>query len=217
MDENPSDQDSYQDTSTSPSPSNMSSPGGGASGRKSRTARLRLSLKSLRTPKSLPQLPNPEDRDSTSPRASVEEPRSASADQTFESRTSIERNDNQRREKHAVVSTFSTSAPKTSSRFSFIHSPIPSSPSSSRPSHNRSNTTPAHTPSPSSFGTSPRRGVVSPSPLPVKETHTMMKDYDPATGNKMINKYMIVRELGRGVHGKVKLCRDTETNELCVS
>ena len=45
----------------------------------------------------------------------------------------------------------------------------------------------------------------------------MMKDYDPATGNKMINKYMIVRELGRGVHGKVKLCRDTETNELCVS
>ena len=45
----------------------------------------------------------------------------------------------------------------------------------------------------------------------------MMKDYDPTTGNKMINKYMIVRELGRGVHGKVKLCRDTETNELCVS
>ncbi|KAF9192087.1 hypothetical protein BGZ51_006279 [Haplosporangium sp. Z 767] len=31
----------------------------------------------------------------------------------------------------------------------------------------------------------------------------------------MINKYMVVRELGRGVHGKVKLCRDTETNDLC--
>jgi len=45
----------------------------------------------------------------------------------------------------------------------------------------------------------------------------MMKDYDPMTGNKMINKYMVVRELGRGVHGKVKLCRDTETDELCVS
>ncbi|KAF9346712.1 hypothetical protein BGX34_003694, partial [Mortierella sp. NVP85] len=43
----------------------------------------------------------------------------------------------------------------------------------------------------------------------------MMKDYDPMTGNKMINKYMVVRELGRGVHGKVKLCRDTITNEFC--
>ncbi|KAF9945778.1 protein kinase ssp1, partial [Modicella reniformis] len=43
----------------------------------------------------------------------------------------------------------------------------------------------------------------------------MMKDYDPMTGNKMINKYMVVRELGRGVHGKVKLCRDTTTNEFC--
>ncbi|KAI7816893.1 kinase-like domain-containing protein [Gamsiella multidivaricata] len=51
--------------------------------------------------------------------------------------------------------------------------------------------------------------------MPVKETHTMMKDYDPTTGNKMINKYMVVRELGRGVHGKVKLCRDTVTDELC--
>ncbi|KAG0029318.1 hypothetical protein BGZ81_003899 [Podila clonocystis] len=57
--------------------------------------------------------------------------------------------------------------------------------------------------------------MASPSPQPVKETHTMMKDYHPMTGNKMINKYMIVRELGRGMHGKVKLCRDTQTNELC--
>ncbi|KAI8348985.1 kinase-like domain-containing protein [Mortierella sp. GBAus27b] len=31
----------------------------------------------------------------------------------------------------------------------------------------------------------------------------------------MINKYLVVRELGRGVHGKVKLCRDTITNEFC--
>ncbi|KAG0256369.1 hypothetical protein BG011_004599 [Mortierella polycephala] len=57
--------------------------------------------------------------------------------------------------------------------------------------------------------------MASPSPQPVKETHTMQKDYDPMTGNKMINKYMVVRELGRGVHGKVKLCRDTVTDELC--
>ncbi|KAF8928779.1 hypothetical protein BGZ58_009385 [Dissophora ornata] len=60
-----------------------------------------------------------------------------------------------------------------------------------------------------------RHSMSSPSPQPVKETHKIMKDYDPMTGNKMINKYMVERELGRGVHGKVKLCRDTITNELC--
>ncbi|CAG8525440.1 9899_t:CDS:2 [Ambispora gerdemannii] len=48
----------------------------------------------------------------------------------------------------------------------------------------------------------------------VKETHTINKDYDPMTGNKVINKYMLIREVGRGVHGKVKLGRDTETDEL---
>ncbi|KAJ3414231.1 hypothetical protein HDV05_006848 [Chytridiales sp. JEL 0842] len=29
----------------------------------------------------------------------------------------------------------------------------------------------------------------------------------------MINRYMVIREIGRGVHGKVKLCVDTETGE----
>ncbi|KAJ3171905.1 hypothetical protein HK101_011205 [Irineochytrium annulatum] len=47
----------------------------------------------------------------------------------------------------------------------------------------------------------------------VKETGTLVRDYDPATGNKMINRYMIVKELGRGVHGKVKLCVDVETGD----
>ncbi|KAK3838100.1 MAG: kinase-like domain-containing protein [Linnemannia gamsii] len=108
---------------------------------------------------------------------------------------------------------FSTSAPKSSSRLSFLHSPIPTSPLM-RPSHQRSNTTPLQSPGPS-YATSPGRSITSPSPQPVKETHKMMKDYDPMTGNKMINKYMVVRELGRGVHGKVKLCRDTTTDELC--
>ncbi|KAF9543530.1 hypothetical protein EC957_000808 [Mortierella hygrophila] len=84
-----------------------------------------------------------------------------------------------------------------------------------RPTHHRSNTTPIHSPNPSTYGISPHRTMASPSPQPVKETRTMMKDYDPMTGNKMINKYMVVRELGRGVHGKVKLCRDTMTEELC--
>jgi hypothetical protein len=57
----------------------------------------------------------------------------------------------------------------------------------------------------------------STSSLEVKETHIMNKDYDPDTGNKMINKYMLVRELGRGVHGKVKLGKDMESGELVVS
>jgi len=50
----------------------------------------------------------------------------------------------------------------------------------------------------------------------VKETNVMVRDYDVETGKKMINKYMIVKELGRGMHGKVKLCVDVETGEECV-
>ncbi|KAJ1343786.1 hypothetical protein BSLG_001678 [Batrachochytrium salamandrivorans] len=37
---------------------------------------------------------------------------------------------------------------------------------------------------------------------PVRETFQMVRDYDSKTGNKMINHYMVVRELGRGCHGK---------------
>ncbi|CAM0136147.1 unnamed protein product [Umbelopsis sp. WA50703] len=44
----------------------------------------------------------------------------------------------------------------------------------------------------------------------VIETHTINKEYDPLTGKKMINEYLILRELGRGVHGKVKLAEDME-------
>ncbi len=43
------------------------------------------------------------------------------------------------------------------------------------------------------------------------------KDYDPISGRKVINKYEIIRELGRGVHGKVKLGRDLEVGEPVVS
>ncbi|KAI8379126.1 kinase-like domain-containing protein [Radiomyces spectabilis] len=48
----------------------------------------------------------------------------------------------------------------------------------------------------------------------VVTTNTIYKDYDPATGNKIINDYMIIREIGRGVHGKVKLAQDINTGEL---
>ncbi|KAI7886187.1 kinase-like protein [Lichtheimia hyalospora FSU 10163] len=51
-------------------------------------------------------------------------------------------------------------------------------------------------------------------PADVVMTNTINKDYDPTTGNKIINRYMIIREIGRGVHGKVKLAEDIESNEL---
>ncbi|ORZ16445.1 kinase-like domain-containing protein [Absidia repens] len=52
-------------------------------------------------------------------------------------------------------------------------------------------------------------------PSPVLTTYTIVKDYDPITGNKIINnKYMIIRELGHGVHGKVKLAQSLRTAEF---
>ncbi|KAJ2084316.1 hypothetical protein H4R24_000109 [Coemansia sp. RSA 988] len=47
----------------------------------------------------------------------------------------------------------------------------------------------------------------------VHETHHMEVQHDPRTGRKMINQYMIIRELGRGTHGKVKLAFDTASGE----
>lgn len=51
------------------------------------------------------------------------------------------------------------------------------------------------------------------STLSVKETHHINIDYDPVSGRKTLNTYEIIRELGRGQHGKVKLGRDLETGE----
>lgn len=48
----------------------------------------------------------------------------------------------------------------------------------------------------------------------VKLTHTVTKEYDAETGNKLINNFMIIKEIGRGVHGKVKLAQDLTTGEL---
>lgn len=47
----------------------------------------------------------------------------------------------------------------------------------------------------------------------VLTTNTMNKDYDPETGNKTINQYMMIKEIGRGMHGKVKLAQDLDTLE----
>ncbi|OAP54339.1 calcium/calmodulin-dependent protein kinase kinase [Fonsecaea erecta] len=45
---------------------------------------------------------------------------------------------------------------------------------------------------------------------PPKETHTVEIDHDLFSGNKFVNNYEIIEEIGRGEHGKVKLGRDVE-------
>ncbi|KAL7310852.1 hypothetical protein PS15m_010295 [Mucor circinelloides] len=45
-------------------------------------------------------------------------------------------------------------------------------------------------------------------------TTTIVKNYDANTGNKILNDYMILKEIGRGVHGKVKLAQHMGTGEL---
>ncbi|KAJ1798829.1 hypothetical protein LPJ59_002249, partial [Coemansia sp. RSA 2399] len=69
-----------------------------------------------------------------------------------------------------------------------------------------------HVCSPSVQGSSSTGGS-SGSTDAVHETHHMEVQHDPRTGRKMINQYMIIRELGRGTHGKVKLAFDTITGE----
>ncbi|KAF2840613.1 kinase-like protein [Patellaria atrata CBS 101060] len=44
-----------------------------------------------------------------------------------------------------------------------------------------------------------------------KETHVADVDVDPISGRKIINQYEVIDELGRGVHGKVKLGRNLES------
>lgn len=48
---------------------------------------------------------------------------------------------------------------------------------------------------------------------PPKETHTAEVDRDTVTGNKVINQYEILEELGRGEHGKVKLGQHVITKQ----
>ena len=49
--------------------------------------------------------------------------------------------------------------------------------------------------------------------LTPSRTHKALVDTDFTTGRKLINHYEIIEELGRGVHGKVKLAKNLETNE----
>ncbi|KAK6824856.1 serine/threonine-protein kinase ssp1 [Apiospora arundinis] len=47
----------------------------------------------------------------------------------------------------------------------------------------------------------------------VRETHKALVDLDSMTGRKIINQYEVIEEIGRGVHGKVKLARNLESGE----
>jgi [calcium/calmodulin-dependent protein kinase] kinase len=47
----------------------------------------------------------------------------------------------------------------------------------------------------------------------VRETHKALIDSDTVTGRKSINQYEVIEEIGRGMHGKVKLARNLSTNE----
>ncbi|KAM5343173.1 hypothetical protein ACJ41O_014139 [Fusarium nematophilum] len=47
----------------------------------------------------------------------------------------------------------------------------------------------------------------------VRETHKALIDSDTITGRKLINQYEVIEEIGRGMHGKVKLARNLETGE----
>lgn len=49
--------------------------------------------------------------------------------------------------------------------------------------------------------------------LPLIRTHTLEVDRDTVTGNKVVNQYEILEELGRGEHGKVKLGRHVTTKK----
>ncbi|KAL7926380.1 kinase-like protein [Trichoderma austrokoningii] len=47
----------------------------------------------------------------------------------------------------------------------------------------------------------------------VRETHKALIDSDTVTGRKSINQYEVIEEIGRGMHGKVKLARHLGTSE----
>ncbi|MCJ1270423.1 hypothetical protein MMC22_010320 [Lobaria immixta] len=47
-----------------------------------------------------------------------------------------------------------------------------------------------------------------------KETHKLLKDYDPISGRKMVNNYEFFEKLGSGQHGTVKLGRNLDTGDL---
>ncbi|KAI1427581.1 kinase-like protein [Xylaria sp. FL1777] len=90
-----------------------------------------------------------------------------------------------------------------------------SSPGLFSPTTLRSNVFPSHS---TSDASTPAAVTSSPYLHPlqshkVRETHKALVDLDLMTGRKLINQYEVIEELGRGVHGKVKLARNLENGE----
>ncbi|KAI1780757.1 kinase-like protein [Hypoxylon cercidicola] len=90
-----------------------------------------------------------------------------------------------------------------------------SSPGLFSPTNPRPNAFPVHS---ASEASKPVAMAVSPYLHPlqkhkVRETHKALVDMDMMTGRKIINQYEVIEELGRGVHGKVKLARNLETGD----
>ncbi|KAK2062059.1 kinase-like protein [Colletotrichum caudatum] len=101
--------------------------------------------------------------------------------------------------------------PLRSSASTPMTSPGLFSPSNPRPRMNF----PVHS---SSDSNTPSVGKSSPFLHPlqdhkVRETHKALIDSDSITGRKLINQYEVIEEIGRGMHGKVKLARNLETGE----
>ncbi|KAI0392452.1 kinase-like protein [Xylariaceae sp. FL0594] len=95
-----------------------------------------------------------------------------------------------------------------------------SSPGLFSPTNLYSNAFPHHSASDASIQTSATTGALAGSPFlhplqgrKVRETHKALVDLDAMTGRKSINQYEVIEELGRGVHGKVKLARNTISGE----
>lgn len=57
----------------------------------------------------------------------------------------------------------------------------------------------------------------NPARAAVKETHHVNIEVHPVSGRKVLNTYEVIRQIGRGQHGKVKLARSTESGDLVVS
>ncbi|KAI5456549.1 hypothetical protein BGZ63DRAFT_366416 [Mariannaea sp. PMI_226] len=101
----------------------------------------------------------------------------------------------------------STSMPLRTANSTPVSSPGLFSPSGSRQnlqvSHSESNTPPNMFNSP----------LLHPLQMhKVRETHKALIDSD-ISGRKTINQYQVIEEIGRGMHGKVKLARNLETGE----
>lgn len=60
----------------------------------------------------------------------------------------------------------------------------------------------------------PSRPTINRTMTPVKETSKILLEYDPITKRKILNTYEILKQIGKGEHGKVKLAKDLVHKDL---